>query len=381
MTPTAMTPSARLPVGYATPMNGMPAGYVASGTPTNAMPSVSFVDFGGGTPTNGATMPVAPRRNSNPFGMSMASGEVSPQAAPQMRPARARCHTVMNMNFADPTDSLGLGMAGMTSPTNAPPAPPANNEALRAHRRTHRSKTMGDMPSSHVTVSVVAPGGGTGINASVYQALGRKEDFTVNITGQSRAQYDRYPVAWGGDGAPAPNLESFAMDLAAQGILDSTDCLVVGSRGGQVVLPTLWRVKGDEVPPTVVMNGGCAMGLPIQVPWPDAAVSFLLLGGKDYFHGNMGMAEYLADAKSRVPVANETTAILLVHEMVHMPQADLLNAVLMHMIRAVTSWKSAGRVPIEEFKFILGNVRRGGWTGKLTYKTGPGDAWSTEAFP
>jgi len=240
---------------------------------------------------------------------------------------------------------------------------------------------MGAEPSSHVAVSVVAPGGGTGINSAVYAALGRKEGFSVEIVGQSRAPYDRYPASWANQGSPSPNLETFALDLVSRDCLESTDCLVVGSRGGQVVLPTLWQALGEDVPPAIVMNGGCAMGLPTPVHWPNTAATFLLLGGNDYFRGNLNMEDYLADAQNRVPEANVTTAIVLVREMLHMPQAELLNAILLHMIRAITSWKSSDCVPLDELHIILGNLRRGGWSGKLTYKTGRGKAWKTETFP
>lgn len=253
---------------------------------------------------------------------------------------------------------------------------------MQARRKNHRAKTVGSFPCSHVSVSVIAPGGGTGMNAPVYASLARKEGVSVDIVGESRAAYDRYPASWANEGAPAPNLESFALDLIATRRLASTDCLVVGSRGGQVVLPTLWQALGENVPPAVVMNGGCAMGLPTEVHWPTKAATFLLLGGQDYFRGNLRMQDYVADAKSRVPQDNKTTAILLVHEMVHMPQADLLNAILMHMIQAITSWKAnADCTPMDDFSAILSNLRRGGVSGILTFKSGTGNSWSSEAFP
>lgn len=246
------------------------------------------------------------------------------------------------------------------------------------------AKTSEDCPagvqaSSHVSVAVVAPGGGTGANAAVYSALAQSPDFSVHILGKSRAPYDRYPSAWA-DGSAEHNLESFASQLLLQGCLAETGCLVVGSRGGQVVLPTLWRECSEEVPPAVVMNGGCAMDLPIPVHWPESAVTFLLLGGNDYFRGCMGMEEYLTDVQRRVPQGNTTTAILFILEMLHMPQASLLMAIMEHMIRAVTSWKSTGLIPADDFGTILDNLRSGGWNGCLIYKTGKGDSWKPEAF-
>lgn len=220
------------------------------------------------------------------------------------------------------------------------------------------------------------------MNSAVYSALARKDNFSMDILGKSRAPYDRYPPAWANEGAPAPNLESFALDLLAQGKVKDVDCLVVGSRGGQVVLPTLWKVCGEDVPPAVVMNGGCAASsLPIPVHWPESAVTFLLLGGNDYFRGRMSNDEYLTDAQHRVPEGNTTTAILFVNEMQHMPQSELLMAILQHMISAVTSWNTTGDIPVNDFSTILDNLRRGAWHGKLAYKTDKGDSWKYEAFP
>merc|ERR1712217_653979 len=126
-----------------------------------------------------------------------------------------------------------------------------------------------------------------------------------------------------------------------EGLIEHNNCLIFGSRGGQVVLPTLWQARGEDVPPAVVINGGCAMDLPIPVRWPNSAVTFLLLGGKDYFKGQFSMDAYVANSQRKVPPKNTTTAILLVHEMTHMPQTDLLIATLHHMIYAVTKWKSS----------------------------------------
>merc|ERR1719478_1923724 len=108
------------------------------------------------------------------------------------------------------------------------------------------------------------------------------------------------------------------------------------------------------------------MGLPTQVQWPSNAVTFLLLGGKDYFCQNKSPADYLADAQRRVPMANMTTAIVFVNEMSHMPQPNLLTPILQHMISAVRSWKAHGLKPANEFATILSNLRAGGWTGKLS---------------
>ncbi|CAK0910169.1 unnamed protein product [Prorocentrum cordatum] len=86
-------------------------------------------------------------------------------------------------------------------------------------------------------------------------------------------------------------------------------------RGGQVVLPHLWKSAGSSTPPAIVINGGCAMKLPEAPCWPDEATTFLLIGGRDTFRGKFSPEGYVADAKARVPAGNFSTALLFVSEM------------------------------------------------------------------
>jgi len=225
-------------------------------------------------------------------------------------------------------------------------------------------------------VSVVAPGGGTGINGAVYAELGQDPQFTVDFVGSSRAVYDCYPEYWP-NGGPAPNLHSFAEDVLRHRWVEKTDLFVFGSRGGQVVLPVLWQHVGDRMPPTVCINGGCSMKLPRAFRWPDAAITFLLLGGEDYFRGNATVEEYIAESKAMVPPNNSTTAILFVNEMQHMPQQGLLRVVLPLMLRAISNWQSTGRAPREELRSILSVVNRDGWSGRLVFTQGPGQ-WAPD---
>lgn len=84
------------------------------------------------------------------------------------------------------------------------------------------------------------------------------------------------------------------------------DCFIFGSRGGQVVLPILWRAVKD-VPPSVVLNGGCAMRLPgPQVEWPCGAVTVMLLGGKDFFRAGVSRDDYLDTTCRCVPQWNQS---------------------------------------------------------------------------
>jgi len=300
-------------------------------------------------------------------------------------PFRPRCHSV---SFAtsgylqgqgDPFGFNGDSLQGAVP--NSADAMVRSADSMQAHRPRRRANTLGAVLARPVSVAVVAPGGGTGINSSVYSALAHREGFSVNILGQSRAAYDRYPASWAQEGAPPPNLETFALDLLAQGSLDNLDCLVVGSRGGQAVLPALWQARGAAIPPAVVMNGGCANTTPTPVCWPESAVTFLLIGGNDYFRDSIPLQKYLSETQRYVPRNNSTTAVLLVNEMTHMPQANLLTDILHNIIRAVTSWKDSDQVPLDDFRAVLSSLRKGGWSGKLSFKTMIGDTWETEAFP
>jgi len=237
---------------------------------------------------------------------------------------------------------------------------------------------MGPVGQLHppAAVSVIAPGGGTGINGAVYAEVGQERDFLIDVVGRSRAPYDVYPEYWP-NGSPGPNLATFADEVMRQGWVERSDCFVFGSRGGQVVLPILWERKGDQMPPVVCINGGCAMGLPLPVHWPASAVTFLLVGGEDYFRGDASVDEYIAETRARVPRCNSSTAILYVNEMQHMPQAALLRVVLPFMLRAILSWKARGVPPREELRHILSAVNRDGWSGRLMYTQGPGE-WAPD---
>lgn len=227
-------------------------------------------------------------------------------------------------------------------------------------------------------VAVFAPGAGTFQNRSVYADMCRSGRFQLEELGRSRAEYDRYPYPWA-QGVPAPNLESFTLDQLARNSFTPYDCLVFGSRGGQVGLPLVWQRLGTNTPPAVVINGGCAMALPVPVHWPQQAVTFLLLGGRDYFRGKATIENYIADRKSRVPIGNLTTAILHVNEMEHMPQTALLALVLPQMIQTVHASKEIGSIAPNVFPQMLAVLSHAGWTGLLSYKDKAG-SWLDKPF-
>lgn len=193
----------------------------------------------------------------------------------------------------------------------------------------------------------------------------------MGVVGRSRAAYDCYPPEWS-HGGPAPNLASFADEVHRQGWAENIDLFVFGSRGGQVVLPSLWQHLGNRMPPAVVINGGCAMHLPRLVHWPDAAVTFLLIGGQDNFRGNLTTEEYIAETRRRVSPCNGTTAILYIAKMQHIPQASLLKAVLPLMLCALQAWKANGMPPKDEFQQIVAALSAGSWHGRLMFTEGRG---------
>lgn len=270
---------------------------------------------------------------------------------------------------ASPTSTPQYHMAAWSAAPSPAPATPIWGD--RAKRPSFSVKPD--------VVSVIAPGGGTGINGAVYKDLGQDPSFIVEIVGQSRAPYDIYPETWA-QGRGAPNLASFAQDVLDQGVLDRSDCLVCGSRGGQVVLPHFWAMAGDKVPPAVVINGGVAMNLPTSVQWPQNAVTFILIGGEDNFRGHLSPEEYVADTRNRVPAISSTTAILYVNEMMHMPQAKLLAAVLPPMIRVVLQWNAdPDNSVLDIMRSVLQAVNQDGWSGRLLFTKGAG-VWEDVEF-
>jgi len=262
------------------------------------------------------------------------------------------------------------------------PSPVPSTQPMCTSKHRQEVKVRKPLASSKTAVAIVAPGAGTGINGAVYSELGRHPNFKVEVVGQSRAPYDVYPPCWQ-QGTPAPNLQSFADEVLDMGVHKEVEALIFGSRGGQVVLPHMWQaeVQGHiaSVPPAVVINGGCAMNLPAPVSWPENAVTFLLIGGNDFFRGGLSMEEYVAETRSYVPFANKSTAILCVNEMNHMPQQGLLRGVLRVMLRAITSWKADKTVPVEHFRKILAFLKQDGWSGRLLYTTSAG-SWEDIPF-
>lgn len=114
------------------------------------------------------------------------------------------------------------------------------------------------------------------------------------------------------------------------------------------------------------------MKLPSDVVWPDDAVTFLLIGGQDFFRGTLSPEQYLIDIKSRVPTSNGTTGILYVREMQHMPQASLLQFTLPLMLKVLQFWGDGRKDSIDNvLQALLAALASAGWSGELHFTRDP----------
>eukprot|EP00405_Crypthecodinium_cohnii_P020184 CAMPEP_0206465006 /NCGR_PEP_ID=MMETSP0324_2-20121206/27563_1 /ASSEMBLY_ACC=CAM_ASM_000836 /TAXON_ID=2866 /ORGANISM="Crypthecodinium cohnii, Strain Seligo" /LENGTH=591 /DNA_ID=CAMNT_0053937763 /DNA_START=137 /DNA_END=1908 /DNA_ORIENTATION=+ len=229
-------------------------------------------------------------------------------------------------------------------------------------------------------ISLIAPGGGADGNGPVYLELAQLPEFQVDVIGRKSTLYDQYPEGWPGGREP-PNLASYGREVLDIGIPARTDCWVCGSRGGQVSLPAIWEGLGNNTPPAVVLNGGCAMNLPgSPTRWPREAVTIMLLGGQDWFRGSQSMGEYLGGTVRCVPSDNRTTALLYVPEMKHMPQPEVLKAALGPLILAALQWKhSPNKLPMKELSDAGGALLAIGFPSRLLFTGGPGQ-WQEMTF-
>mmetsp|Transcript_119874 Transcript_119874/g.188020 ORF Transcript_119874/g.188020 Transcript_119874/m.188020 type:complete len:511 (+) Transcript_119874:42-1574(+) len=214
-------------------------------------------------------------------------------------------------------------------------------------------------------VSIIAPGAGVGSVGSVYEKLGSSPKLMVEVVGKKGILYDRYPEHWDTGAAP-PNLQTFAEDLVRMGIPNRSDCFIFGSRGGQVVLPVMWQHMGNLMPPAIVVNGGCAMPN-TSSHWPASAVTLMLLGGDDFFRGAQSSEEYLFNTCQQVPAENVSTALLYIPEMKHMPQEDILSAVLPSLVDAALAWSKSKEPPLKDLLSAVEALEFGGWGGRLRF--------------
>lgn len=121
------------------------------------------------------------------------------------------------------------------------------------------------------------------------------------------------------------------------------------------------------------------MELPDPVAWPEKAMTFMLMGGRDFFKRKLSSEDYVLQAQNCVNPRNKTTAILFVEEMTHMPQVELLTAILPQALRSLVTWKQTGLAPINDFKLLVATLKQSSWSGCLHYTTPEGD-WGKMSF-
>ncbi|CAJ1397007.1 unnamed protein product [Effrenium voratum] len=234
------------------------------------------------------------------------------------------------------------------------------------------SRRLANTAPEPVKVTVVGPGAGIAANAEAWMNLKQDPRLTLSSFGQSRMPYDRYPLGWP-NGAPGPNLETFAEELLAAGVVEQTECFILGSRGGQIVLPYLWEMKGDAVPPAVVINGGPALDMPRPAKWPSSAVTLLIMGGQDYFRNpNVPPAKWISNARKRVPANNKHTALLYLPEMGHMPPPQVLQCVICDAVLALGMWRSNPSQCLRIFQAILQKLHKSGIAASFSYTSAKG---------
>lgn len=239
-----------------------------------------------------------------------------------------------------------------------------------SRRMTARSPTT----QRKLAVTICGPGAGIQANQQAWASLDQNPRVYLQVFGQSRGHYDHYPLGWPG-GVPSPNnLEFIAEELAKQGVVQNSDCLVFGSRGGQVVLPFLWSKFGNEMPPSIVINGGCAFEMPRQPAWPKNAVTLLVMGGNDYFRKpEISVDQYMAEARERVPKHNRFTAQLVVPEMGHVADQPVLSSLLTEEVfLALKQWPSNPQPFYHTFQNILLKLRQHRINASFFYTFAPG---------
>ena len=145
--------------------------------------------------------------------------------------------------------------------------------------------------------------------------------------GRSSAWFDRH-LAWEED-QPVEAFQAWFDATGARGV----DCLVCGSRGGQVTLPALWLL-GCRLP-AIVVNGGCSRP-ELAWAWPAGVPVVLLVGGRDFFAGDErgDMEGYLERLWRGVPDESRgSTAIYYCPQMGHTPWGAMLEELLPMLVR------------------------------------------------
>ena len=138
-------------------------------------------------------------------------------------------------------------------------------------------------------------------------------------------KYDNYPVIWNSKNNPF-TLVDIVPDLILPKITSGIepDVILCGSRGGQIILPTLWQYGYNY--PAVVINGDIVNYYKkTKQKFPDNLKLVLLVGGKDYFK----------NYDTIISQAPWQPGIFIVRDpvMSHMPNYNRLNKMLPAMIQ------------------------------------------------
>lgn len=193
-------------------------------------------------------------------------------------------------------------------------------------------------------IIIILPGSSYFTLKNTYRNL--EKYYNIILLGHSciGSGYDRYPPYWENgtnsfnlidmttsDEVFNPITQQVELGIAKniKKILETNDihCIVCGSRGGQVILPTLWTLGIDI--PSVILNGGC-INSPCLYKLPESRV-VLSTFGKDYFPTSN--PEISIEAINDNKFSNKT---ILVHSYFesHRPNDDYLKNLLPHLINA-----------------------------------------------
>lgn len=146
------------------------------------------------------------------------------------------------------------------------------------------------------SIVIILPGSSYYTLKETYKELGKV--YNLILVGHSCPGdgYDRYPPFWATGTSnlnlidmttndevfnPRTRQAELGIEKQIRKVLQNSDvhCIVCGSRGGQVVIPTLWGL-GVNIP-SVVLNGGC-INSPCISKHPSSRI-VLATFGKDYF--------------------------------------------------------------------------------------------------
>jgi len=148
------------------------------------------------------------------------------------------CAEAQMMAIARATNFGDCSPAGMGAVV--PDVPSQIDAPMQAPRRNHRAKTVGSLPSSPFSMSPTSSAGSTAMNVSVCASFA--DGVLVDFVCQSRRRSSTSIVDT--EGAPAPNLESFASEIV-RSELASTDCFCAGFHGEQGALETMSSDEDD----------------------------------------------------------------------------------------------------------------------------------------